>query len=213
MERLALDAVPRQRAGKGGLKRLRGEDRIPAVIYGRGKESEALVVEGKTLRQVLATGGANVLVDLRIRDKEQGKKGKDETVMLKDIQRDILHADRITHVDFIRISMTEQIEVSVPLIFTGEPAGVREGGVLQPVLREISVRCLPAAIPEAVEVDLSHLEAGGSITAGEITLNQKVELLTAPDETVALILAPAAEAKPEAGEEAAEGESPETEES
>ncbi len=189
MEHLTLEAAPRRRVGKGKLKRLRSEGRVPAVIYGRGKDSEALLVDGKNLHQILAMGGTNVLVDLRIGDGKD-EKAKQETVMLKDIQRDILFMDRIVHVDFIRISMTERIEVSVPLNFTGEPAGVQEGGIVQQVLREILVRCLPAAIPETVDVDLSPLGIGDSITVGEVALDEQVELITSPDETVALVTVP-----------------------
>lgn len=205
MEHLTLEAALRRRTSKGELKRLRYGGRVPAVIYGRGKGTEALLVEGKNLHQILALGGANVLVDLRISEGEQGE-AKQETVMLKDIQRDILFADRIIHVDFIRISMTERIEVSVPLNFTGEPAGIQEGGIVQQVLREILVRCLPAAIPEVVEVDLSHLGIGDSITVGEITLDDKVELITAPDETVALVQMPEILEEEEEEEELEPGE-------
>ena len=80
--------------------------------------------------------------------------------MLKEIQRHLLQQDRLLHVDFIRISMEDEIEVEVPLNFTGEAAGAEEGGILQFLLREVSVKCLPGNIPELIEVDISPLHIG-----------------------------------------------------
>ena len=108
--------------------------------------------------------------------------------MFKDIQRHMMVKDRIMHVDFIRISMTDKIEVAVQLLFTGEPAGVKQGGVLQILMREVQVRCLPAAIPEHFEVDLSDLNIGDSISTGSLDMEEGVELITDPDEPQAQVL-------------------------
>lgn len=209
MERLVLEAQARPSMTKGQLNQIRNENKVPAVIYGRGADTLPLVVDGRILRQVLTTGGSNVLVDLAV--KAKGKKTRQETVMFKDIQRDILYQERILHVDFIRISMTDKIEVAVHLNFSGEPAGVAEGGVLSMVTREVYVKCLPGDIPEQFDIDISGLNIGDSIAADGLVLEGDIELLTPLETTLVQVLAPMAEEElepaveePEAGEEGEE---------
>ncbi|MDY6826273.1 MAG: 50S ribosomal protein L25 [Bacillota bacterium] len=217
MERMVLEAQARPPLTKGERNKMRSEDKVLAVIYGRGDDSLPLVVDGRDLRQVLSSGGSNVLVDLAV--KSRGKKTKQETVMFKDIQRDIIVQDRILHVDFIRISMTDKIEISVHLNFVGEPAGIADGGVLSLVTREVVVRCLPGDIPEQFDVDISELHIGDSITAETLVLEGEIELITPPETTLAQVLAPmaeeelepAAKEELEAGEEAAGEEGAEEE--
>jgi len=204
MDRMLMAAEVRPCLSKGQLNRMRQEDKVPAVVYGRRKDTQALVVDGKQLRQVLAAGGSNVLIELQIKGK--GDKIRQETVMFKDIERHLIQKDKVMHVDFIRISMTDQIEVAVQLTFTGEPEGVKQGGILQVILREVAVKCLPTDIPETIEVNLSNLNIGESITAGSLSLPPDVELITAPEELLAQVLAPEMEEEPaaEAGEEKVE---------
>ncbi len=205
MDRMVLEAQARPSMTKGERNQLRGEDKVPAVIYGRGDDHFPLVVDGRILRQVLTTGGSNVLVDLAV--KAKGKKTRQETVMFKDVQRDMLFQDRIMHVDFIRISMTDKIEVSVQLNFVGEPVGVDDGGVLTVVTREVLVKCLPGDIPEQFDIDISALNIGESITAEGMVLEGGIELLTLPETTLVQVLAPMSEEELEpAAEEGAEGE-------
>ncbi len=214
MDRMAMEVHTRPPLTKGQRNQLRREDRVPAVIYGRGADNFPLVLDGRTLRQVLMTGGSNVLLDLKVKSK--GKKTRQETVMFRDIQRDMLYQDRILHVDFIRISMTDKIEVAVPLNFIGEPVGADEGGVLSLVAREIEVKCLPADIPEQFDIDISELGIGDSITAESLVLEGDIELITSPETILAQVLAPmaeeelepAVEEELEEGEEAAEEEAP-----
>jgi large subunit ribosomal protein L25 len=211
MERMVLEAQARPSLTKGERNQLRNENKVPAVIYGRGEDNLPLIVDGRILRQVLTTGGSNVLVDLAV--KAKGKKTRQETVMFKEIQRDILYQDRILHVDFIRISMTDKIEVAVHLNFIGEPAGIAEGGVLSMVTREVSVKCLPGDIPEQFDIDISGLNIGDSISAESMVLEGDIELITPLDTTLVQVLAPMAEEElepaaeeleeVEAGEEAA----------
>jgi large subunit ribosomal protein L25 len=205
MDRMVLEAQSRPSMTKGERNQLRGEDKVPAVIYGRGDDNLPLVLDGRILRQVLTTGGSNVLVDLAV--KAKGKKTRQETVMFKDVQRDMLFQDRITHVDFIRISMTDKIEVSVQLNFVGEPVGADDGGVLTVVTREVLVKCLPGDIPEQFDIDISALNIGDSITAESMVLEGDIELLTLPETTLVQVLAPMAEEELEpAAEDEAAGE-------
>ena len=220
MERLVLEAQARPSMTKGQLNQIRNENKVPAVIYGRGEDTLPLVVDGRILRQVLTTGGSNVLVGLEV--KAKGKKTRQETVMFKDIQRDILYQERILHVDFIRISMTDKIEVAVHLNFTGEPAGGVKGGVLSMVAREVYVKCLPGDIPEQFDIDISGLNIGDSIAADGLVLEGDIELLTPLETTLVQVLAPMAEEElepaveeleaGEEGEEAAAEEAPVKEE-
>lgn len=206
MERMVMEAQFRPTMTKGELNQMRADDKVPAVIYGRGEETLPLIIDGRTLRQVLSSGGSNVLVDLAVKFK--GKKTLQETVMFKEVQREILYQDRITHVDFIRISMTDKIEVAVHLNFIGEPAGIAEGGVLSLVSREVMVKCLPGDIPEQFDIDISSLEIGDSIAAESLVLEGDLELITPPDTVMAQVLAPMAEEElePAGEEELEEGE-------
>ncbi len=205
MERMVLEAQARPSMTKGQRNQMRNEGKVPAVIYGRGEDTLPLIVDGRTLRQVLITGGGNVLVDLAV--KAKGKKTRQETVMFKDIQRDIIYQDRIIHVDFIRISMTDKIEVAVHLNFIGEPAGLNEGGVLSMVTRELLIKCLPGDIPEHFDVDISALNIGDSLAADALQIDEKFELITPPETVLAQVLAPMAEEELEvAAEELEEGE-------
>ncbi len=199
MERMELVAKTRPSMSKGELNYMRSEDMVPAVIYGRGDDNLPLALDGRILRQVLTTGGSNVLLDLKV--KAKGKKTRQETVMFKDIQRDMLVQDRILHVDFIRISMTDKIEVAVHLNFIGEPAGIDEGGVLSLVTRVVDVKCLPGDIPEQFDIDISELNIGDSITAESLVLEGDIELITPPETTLAQVLAPMAEEELEPVEE------------
>lgn len=199
MDRMVIEAQVRPQMTKGQLNELRRDDQVPAVVYGMGTDSMPLMVDGRILRQILNTGGTNVLLDLQVQTDK--KKALQETVMFKDIQKDILHHERILHIDFIRISMTDKIEVNVYLNFTGEPAGVQEGGVLSLVAREVTVKCLPGDIPEQFDIDISALGIGDSITAESLKIEGDVELITLQDTTLAQVLAPMAEEEPEPVEE------------
>lgn len=203
MENIALQAEFRRPMNKGGLKQLRREGKVPAVIYGRGRDNQSLQVDGRRLNQILVSEGSNVLLDLQL------DSAGTETVMFKDIQRDPILGEQILHVDFIRISMTDQIEVEVPLTFTGTPVGVKDdGGVLEILLREITIKCLPAEIPEYIPVDVSDLKIGDSVNAGGLLLDESLELVTDIDELlvqVSVILEKEEEEAPEEESEAEEG--------
>lgn len=212
MERVNLSGTVRDGVGKSGARRLRRSGRVPAVVYGQGRESQAVAVEGKALKATLHThAGLNVLIDLGIQS--DGSEDK-QLVMVKDLQRDLFTHD-ITHVDFHVISLEETLEVHVPVMLLGTPKGVVDGGVLEQHLREVLVECLPTQIPEHFEVDVSGLTIGHAIHAGELTIPEGVTLLTPTGEVVATVQQPrveeapaapaAAEAVPAEGE-AVEGE-------
>jgi len=184
------------RAG-GKANWTRREDKIPAVVYGKGVASEPLAVPAKELHQVLEMG-ANQLIQLVF-------DGFDRTVMIKEIQRHPVRG-HVMHVDFHAVEMDRPIRAQVPLFTTGDEAVSSRGGILQHQLREVEIECLPAAVPAHLSADVSSLHVGEHISAGELVLPPDVRLVTDPDEIVVTVVAPRIveeEAEEEAEEEPA----------
>ncbi|RJX24748.1 MAG: 50S ribosomal protein L25 [Dethiobacter sp.] len=199
MERFKIEALPREKRSKGNSRQLRSKGMIPAVVYGRGVVPRMIILEGMTLKKAL-TAGSNVLLDLQIK----GDNGTStETVMVKELQKHPLQRDFLLHADLIRISLKEKLEVAVPLNFTGEPGGIKEGGVFQVQLREVSVRCLPTDIPEYIDVPIENLGIGDALTVADLKLPKGMEMLEDENEYIASVLAPHGE-KAKEGEEGVE---------
>jgi large subunit ribosomal protein L25 len=188
MERVSLVALPRPEVGKNAVKRVRRGGMVPAVLYGRNREPFPLAIDRKALLSALHTeAGRNVLIDLQV--KRNGEETSD-TVMIAEIQHDYLRRE-ILHVDLHQISLTEQVEARVPILLTGVPEGVSAGGgILEQHLRELTVRCLPTAIPEHVTVNVQDLRLGASLHVRELPATAGVEILTPPEEVIAAVVAP-----------------------
>lgn len=182
MEQVALKAEKREISTKGVIKDLRRKGKLPGVLYGKGIESKPLAVDYKELSKVLKTHGESAIINLEL-------EGEKHPVLMKEIQRDPLK-DSIIHVDFYRISMTDKIEFNLPIILKGDPEGVKMGGILQHQKREISVKALPQDMPEHVEVDISGLGIGDTLTVGDMKIDEKITVLDDPEEVVVSILAP-----------------------
>lgn len=197
----------RTERGKGAARRLRERGLAPGVVYGGGREATAIAFDVKGLDRLITTshGGLNTLIDLAGDSAASGR-----TVIAKDLQREPVRGG-ITHADFYEINLKEKIEVEVPIHLTGEPAGVVLGGVLDQQQREVTLLCLPNAIPDEIEVDVSGMELGDSLHVEQITIPEGSELITEGALTVATVLVPRGlkdgegEAVAEEGE-AAEGE-------
>lgn len=205
MERQALKAEVRELTGKGHSKRLRYSGKVPGVVYGMKKEVISLQLDRSALLQAVSTSaGYNILLDLDI------KGGKRETVMIKDLKRDVMRKDLFTHVDFIRVSLKDKLQVNVPLVITGEPRGQKEGGVPQVQLREVTLLTLPTEIPESVSIDVTELDVGDSLMVKDLEFPPGTEVINEPEELIFSVLAPKVEEEPveEEGEEGAEGEEP-----
>ncbi|MBI2247051.1 MAG: 50S ribosomal protein L25 [Armatimonadetes bacterium] len=208
MERVSLEAKRRDGTGTSKVRKLRLQGLVPAVVYGRGREPVPVAVDGKSLRASLHThAGLNVLIDLSIADGSRST----ETVMVREVQRGMFRRE-IIHVDFHTIDLTETLEAHVRLVFTGQAKGVvDDGGVLEIHLREVVVECLPAQIPESIEIDISALGVGDSLHASDIKMPAEVTMVTSAEEAIATVVmpkeieevAPAAAAVPEAAAEAA----------
>jgi len=207
MEKVTLKVELREETGKRVAKDLRNKGLVPANVYKSGKAATNLVVANKDLEGVLHTkAGENVLITLKLSG-APGAASKDRTVLIKEIQRHPVR-DNILHVDFNEISLTETLEVKVPIVAHGEPAGVKiDGGLLEHVLRELSVECLPTDIPAKIEVEVSALKIGEHIMVKDIKVPAGVKVLNDPELIVLIVKAPKVEAPKE--EAAAGGEEPE----
>jgi len=200
-ETTTLSAELRSRAGTGGARETRRNGRTPAVIYGNKTEPMSISLDSAELaRQVRRHGFLNHVFDIEL-------DGRKERVIPRDVQNHPL-TGRPLHVDFMRVSATSTVDIEVEVEFINEDKapGLKRGGVLNVVMRTISLECRPDAIPEQLFVDLAGLEIGDSVHLSAVPLPAGVKVVEADaDATVASIAPPSAEAEPAA---AAEGEEP-----
>lgn len=161
----------RNETGKGVARKLRAAGRIPAVLYGHGKASISLSVQAKELDDLLKTShaGLNTLIDLEGDGSIAGK-----VVLIKELQRHSV-AGTLSHADFFVIDRSEKLHVQVPIKLEGIPAGVKLGGVLEHMMREIDLECLPTAIPDSIDIDVSGMEEGDTLHVSDLTLPDGVE--------------------------------------
>lgn len=187
MERITISAEKRIEVGKGPARSLRRKDMIPAVLY-RGGDSQPIKFSKKELLKFInLTAGQQVMVNLQFED------GTNKLALMKDYQVDPVKGD-LLHADFFEVSLTEKVKVSVHVSIVGEPIGVkRDGGILQYLLREIEVECLPDRIPSNIKLDISNLEIGQSLHVGNIKLEEGIKVLTDPDEVIVNVVAPVIE--------------------
>ncbi len=179
-----LQADTREDTGKGVARKLRAAGRVPGVLYGQGVESVALSVDAREMFRVLHGGaGANALVDLVV-------DGQDHLAMAREIQRDHVH-NTLLHIDFLAVSRTETITTSVPVVETGEAAGVKEGGVVEHHLREVTVECFPQDVPDQIEVDVTDIELGGMVHVSDLMAPEGVLIVTSVEDAVLSIITPA----------------------
>lgn len=196
MESMQLNAQSRKASSKGHLKQLRAHGFVPGIVYGKKEAPVMAAVDSKDLVSILQSpAGTNTLVNLTL-------DGRTATVMIKELKRDIIRRDRFLHIDFIRISPEDKIEVGVPVVLSGEAAGVRNGGVLQQHLWEVLLKCLPANIPDNLELDISELGVGESLTVHDLEVPAGGEIMADADSVVVSVTAPPAadEAEPAAEE-------------
>ena len=189
MATVELKAKMRDEVGKESARRTRDGGFIPAVLYGEGERPLSIAVNSKEFYPVIRTKArGNVILDLAIEGADSGMcKAIIREIQYHPIRRDIIH------VDFQHISMTKEIVVRVPIVVTGESIGVKShGGIIEHLLREIEVQCLPASIPDQVTVDVSELDIGDSLQVKHLTI-EGVKLVTDPDASVITVVAPTVE--------------------
>ncbi|HVM92502.1 MAG TPA: 50S ribosomal protein L25 [Terriglobales bacterium] len=194
-----LEAQTREPGNKNVARRVRVSGKIPAVVYGAGKETANVAVDPRQVLRILhSESGHNTIFDLAL-DSQR------EKAMIVDWQFEPIKG-RLLHVDLQRIAMDKKLTVTVPVVLKGEAAGVKqEGGILEQIVREIEIECLPADIPKSIEVDISHLTFGVEVRVKDVQHSDKLKFLTDGDQMIAHITSVKEEvvATPEAAAEAA----------
>ena len=199
MSEATLTADRRTDTGSRPAGRFRRDGRVPAVVYGLGQENVVVTVPASDLGHILARG-ANTVVTLVL-------DGTDQLTLVRQVQRHPVRGEYL-HVDFVRVSADIAVIAEVPLHLTGEPEGVKNGGMLEQQLFSITVEAKPNAIPSALELDASALEIGDQLHVRDLVVPDGVTLQHEPDELVAQVAVPRALAVEEVeaeGEEAAAG--------
>lgn len=201
MQEIELTVEARDQYGKGPNRRLRQTGKIPGIFYGPKTASVAIQVDGKNFtRNVASLEGAHL-----IRFQSDVADLKERVVLVRETQ---VHpvSGAVLHVDFYEVDLTKRLQVTVPLHFTGRPRGVVEGGILQPVLRELLVECLPNNIPEFIEVDVTELSIHDTVHLADLTVPSAVTAIYESNEAVVTVLPPTVEEVKEAdvAEEGAE---------
>jgi large subunit ribosomal protein L25 len=210
-----LNVEVREATGKGAARKLRATGRIPGVCYGHS-QSQPITLDPRALDRLIerSASGVNTLIDLKVAG---GGSFDGQKVLLKEMQRDPVTSAPL-HADFLAVDLTHTIDVSVPIHVSGTAPGVTMGGILDQVLREVHLECLPDSIPEEIIADVSELQIGMSIHVRDLPLPEGVELLSDKDLSVVSVATPkaieeevpveeaAAEAEVEGEEAAAEAE-------
>jgi len=197
METVEIGMEQRTAHGKGAARRLRASGRIPAVLYGPSRVTTQVSVEQIEFERKVASLEGTHLIQLR----GSGDLAS-AVVLLKEMQEHPV-TGRVLHADFLEVDLTKRITVTISVHFVGRAVGMVAGGILQPVLREVEVECLPTQIPDFIEVDVSPLEIHGSIHVRDLALPGGVTAVTDAAQTVVTIAAPITEAEPTAAEEGA----------
>jgi large subunit ribosomal protein L25 len=202
MKSVSLNAFPRELSKRTGVKKVRANGRIPAVIYGRHNKPQNLEVASKDLENVIHTAHSEILlVDLALSGNGAGKR----LALVRDIQHHPL-SGKMLHVDFQEVAKDEKVTASVPIETVGEAEGVKTGGgVLEHVLFKVKVRATPADLPDVLTIDVTKLQIGESVHIGEIQAPSGVEILGHKEVPVVSVAAPISEAQEAAATEAAAG--------
>ena len=182
MDFVELKASLREEKGKEKNKKLRTTGMVPGVVYRKGEATLSLKIDSKSLSKALHTdAGENVIIKLFV---EGDKKKKERIVVIKELQKNPFK-DTLVHLDLNEISLTETLKVKVPLIAKGEAIGVKqEGGVLQHVMWEVEVECLPINIPDKIEVDITNLKIGNTLSMKDVLPPEGVKILGDPESII-----------------------------
>jgi large subunit ribosomal protein L25 len=179
IEQNVLEAQPREAGTKNHARRVRREGKIPAVVYGAGKDATPVTVDPRHVLRILRSdSGHNTIFDLAM----NGDRAK---AMIVDWQYEPIKG-HLLHIDLKRIAMDKALRVSVPIVLQGVPAGVKtEGGILEQMLREVEIECLPADIPSHIDVDVTELTFGKVLRVSDLPHNEKIKFLTDENQPVA----------------------------
>jgi large subunit ribosomal protein L25 len=179
LETNILEAQPREAGTKNHARRVRREGKIPAVVYGAGKDSLSISVDPRVVTRILnSETGHNTIFDLTL----NGEKTK---AMIVDWQYEPIKG-KLLHIDLKRIALDKVLKVNVPIFLVGEAAGVKqEGGIMEQMLREVEIECLPADIPSHIDADVSELTFGKVLRVADLPHSERLKFLTDPNQPVA----------------------------
>jgi large subunit ribosomal protein L25 len=187
-QQLDLEGSLRVERGKNAARRLRGAGRVPAVLYGKGEDAVAITLDRKEMTRILGSpSGHNRILNLKLDG------GTNAAGMAVDWQVDPLRGD-LLHVDVKRVDLTQKVTVTVPIQTVGVAVGVKEqGGFEEVVTREVEIECLPLDVPEKIEIDITNLEVGKAIRAGDLALSDNWTVRTTPSRVLVHIVMKKAE--------------------
>src|SRR6202789_2911212 len=180
IEQNVFEAQPREAGTKNDARRVRREGKIPAVVYGAGKDALPVTIDPRHVLRILRSdSGHNTILDLALDGGERTK------AMIVDWQYEPIKG-HLLHIDLKRIAMDKALRVSVPIVLQGVPAGVKtEGGILEQILREVEIECLPGDIPGHIDVDVTELTFGKVLRVSDLPHNEKLKFLTDANQPVA----------------------------
>jgi len=200
---VTIQATKRDGSGKGFARSLRRSEKIPAVVYGHGYDPVSLTLDSHVLNKMFKPGHENAaeFQIIRLQIDSDGKQ-VEKKVMIREIQRHPLQ-QHIEHIDFFAVKMDEPIVAPVHIRLHGKPEGVKLGGILRHIIREIEVKSLPEDIPSHIDLEIGHMQIGDAIHVSDLQVSEKVQVLTDSAAAVVNIMMPTAA---KADEEAQEGE-------
>ena len=189
-----LKAEKRSELGTRKIRKLRATGKIPAIIYGHGKDNVPITLNEHEVALAILHGERLLEVDIA---------GTKENVLIKDVQYDTFGQD-VLHLDLTRVSLDERVEVTVRVVLRGTPAGAADGGMLQQVVSDVNIECLVTAIPEEIRASVTEMDIGDTIVASDLPLPEGAKLLDEPDTLICsvIVVAEAEEAPAEEAEEA-----------
>jgi large subunit ribosomal protein L25 len=197
-QQATLQAASRTSTGKGAARSLRRDGKVPGIIYGHGREAEAVTIDKSALNKtLLGISAGTTILDVAVDGRAPVK------ALIREIQRDSLRPAEIIHLDLYEVRSDEEITLAVPIRLIGIPDGVRNfGGVLDHVLRELEVEVLPSNIPDHVDLDVTALTIGHSLFVRDVTV-ENAKVLNDPDTPICTVVAPRTEEAPAVVEEVA----------
>ncbi len=185
MEQQVLSVTKRTEFKKGPAKKLRSEGMIPAIVYGH-TDPLPIAVNAREFSKKFKVVTENTIITLKMGDQSMD-------VLVKAIDENIVK-DEITHIDFYEFEKGKSLKTRVPVHLTGNSIGVKEGGSLEQKLNELEIECLPRDLPDAIQLDISHLAMGDSIHVKDIDALKGVKFLNMEEQTIVVVTAPKSEA-------------------
>jgi large subunit ribosomal protein L25 len=179
-----IECKKREIKSKGFLNQMKAKDFVPGIIYGQGQEAQPVFLAGREFSRIIDKHGIHGLFSLQM----EGE-AKPAMALVKELQKHPLNGS-LVHVDFLTVNMNEKIHSTVTIYIHGEDEVINKGGILQAGAKEIEVSCMPQDLPEHLTVDVSELEIGHKIVAGDLQVPQGVEMISDPDTVIATVLVP-----------------------